>query len=70
MRSEIRKERFKGGLPLEFEIISISDLYRKSKNLLTTLHRPEFYHIIWIQKGTPTHLVDFNSIIIVYLPET
>ncbi len=43
MRSEIRIERFKGELPLEFEIISISDLYRKSKNLLTTLHRPESY---------------------------
>ena len=62
MKSEIRVENFKTGLPLEFEILSISDLYRKSKNLVTTLHRPEFYHVIWIQKGTPTHLVDFNSI--------
>ncbi len=62
MKSEIRIDRFKGGLPLEFEILSISDLYRKSKYLVTTLHRPDFYHIIWIQKGSPTHLVDFNSI--------
>jgi AraC family transcriptional regulator, transcriptional activator of pobA len=62
MRSEIRIDRFKGGLPLEFEILSISDLYKKSKNLVTTLHRPEFYHIIWILKGAPVHLVDFNSI--------
>jgi AraC family transcriptional regulator, transcriptional activator of pobA len=62
MKAEIRIDRFKDGLPHEFEILSISDLYRKSKNLVTTLHRPEFYHIIWIQKGAPTHLVDFKSI--------
>jgi AraC-like DNA-binding protein len=62
MKSEIRKEKFKDGLPLEFEIFSISDLYRRSKNQATTLHRPEFYHIIWIQKGTSAHLVDFTSI--------
>lgn len=62
MKSEIRIEKFKNGLPLEFEIISISNLYKKSEKLVTTLHRPDFYHIIWIQKGTACHLVDFNSI--------
>lgn len=62
MRPEIRKEKFKPGLPREFEIISISDLYNKSKNLITDPHRPEFYHVIWIKEGRATHYVDFKPI--------
>ena len=63
MKPEIRKEKFKGGLQRQFEIISsISDLYNKHKSLMTNPHRPEFYHVIWIQKGYPTHFVDFKPV--------
>lgn len=62
MKPEIRIEKFKPGLPREFEIIYISDLYNKSKNLITDPHRPDFYHVIWITEGMATHYVDFKPI--------
>lgn len=62
MKSEIKKYKFKYGLPVEFEIIKISDLYNQHKSILTTPHRAEFYHIIWIQKGFAKHFVDFKPI--------
>lgn len=62
MKSEIKKYKFKHGLPIEFEIIKISDLYNQHKSILTTPHRAEFYHIIWIQKGSAKHFVDFKPI--------
>ncbi|MCK9207902.1 MAG: AraC family transcriptional regulator [Salinivirgaceae bacterium] len=64
MKPEIKKYKFKHGLPVEFEIINIADLIREHKTLLTSPHRADFYHIIWIQKGSPTHFVDFNPITI------
>ncbi|HTJ52499.1 MAG TPA: helix-turn-helix transcriptional regulator [Cyclobacteriaceae bacterium] len=54
--------KFKPDLTLELEIIAIKDLYSKNKKLLTIAHRADFYHIIWIEKGSPTHLVDFNPV--------
>ena len=62
MKTEIKKFEFKPGLSHEFEIVDIGDLYRDFKDALTTIHRAGFYHIIWFQKGAPTHLVDFNPI--------
>ena len=59
LKSRIKNYKFKHGLPFEFEIIDISDLYRKSKNIVTEPHRASFYHIIWIKQGKPTHFVDF-----------
>ena len=39
------------------------DEFRKTfEDNLTTPHRAGFYVIIWFQKGSPTHLVDFNPI--------
>jgi AraC family transcriptional activator of pobA len=58
----ITKHDFKPGLPMELEILSIKDLYAKSKNQLTQAHRADFYHIIWLEKGKTTHLVDFNPV--------
>ncbi len=58
----IQKYKFKDGLPVEFEILKISELYRQHKNIVTTPHRTNFYHIIWIQSGSTTHYVDFNPI--------
>lgn len=62
MKSEIKKYKFKHGLPIEFEIIKISDLYNQHRSILTVPHRAEFYHIIWIQKGSARHFVDFKPI--------
>jgi AraC family transcriptional regulator, transcriptional activator of pobA len=62
MTTEIKKYDFKAGLPQEFEIVDIAKLYKEFKDSLTTIHRTGFYHIIWFQQGSPTHLVDFNPI--------
>jgi AraC family transcriptional activator of pobA len=52
----------KNGLIQEFEIVDLTDLYNKFKEKLTSIHRTNFYHIIWYQSGSPTHLVDFNPV--------
>jgi AraC family transcriptional regulator, transcriptional activator of pobA len=62
MTTDIIKYNFKKGLPQEFEIVDLAELYRKFEDTLTTTHRTGFYHIIWFQQGSPTHLVDFNPI--------
>lgn len=62
MTTDIIKYDFKTGLPQEFEIVDINKLYKEFKETLTTTHRTGFYHIIWFQQGSPTHLVDFNPI--------
>jgi AraC family transcriptional regulator, transcriptional activator of pobA len=49
-------------MPLELEVIAIKDLYSKNRSQMTIPHRADFYHIIWIEKGKPTHLVDFNPV--------
>jgi AraC family transcriptional regulator, transcriptional activator of pobA len=62
MNKNIKKYPFKSGLPQEFEVISIGELYRDFTDVITAIHRTEFYHIIWFQKGSPIHLVDFEPI--------
>jgi AraC family transcriptional activator of pobA len=62
MTTDIIKYDFKTGLPQEFEIVDIAKLYKEFKGTLTTTHRTDFYHIIWFQQGSPTHLVDFKPI--------
>lgn len=62
MTTDIIRYAFKAGLPQEFEIVNVGELYRNSKGILTSIHRAGFYHIIWYQQGSPTHLVDFNPI--------
>jgi AraC family transcriptional activator of pobA len=64
MATTIKNYVFKPGLPQEFEIVDIAELYKDFKDTLTTVHRTGFYHIIWFQSGSPTHLVDFNPIAI------
>jgi len=60
--TDIKKYTFKTGLPQEFEVVGIGQLYKAFANELTTPHRTGFYHILWFQKGSPTHLVDFNPV--------
>lgn len=62
MTTDIKKYDFKPGLPQEFEVIDIGELYKNSKETLTTIHRTGFYHIIWFLQGNPTHLIDFNPV--------
>jgi AraC family transcriptional regulator, transcriptional activator of pobA len=62
LTTDIKKYSFKPGLPQELEIVGIADLYKEFQETLTTPHRAGFYHIIWFQKGNPTHLVDFNPV--------
>jgi len=62
MKSDIKKYTFKEGLPQEFELVGIRQLYNDHSETLTTPYRAGFYHILWFQKGSPTHLVDFNPI--------
>ncbi len=62
MIPDIKNYDFKTGLPQEFEIVDLVELYNEFKDTLTTIHRTGFYHIIWFQKSHPTHLVDFNPI--------
>jgi len=58
----IQKYPFKPGLPQELEIVGLADIYKEFEGNLTTPHRAGFYIIIWFQKGSPTHLVDFNPV--------
>ncbi|WP_312698235.1 AraC family transcriptional regulator [Sphingobacterium mizutaii] len=58
----INKYEFKSGLPHEFEIVPLKELFDKKQEMLTLPHRTGFYHILWFQKGQPTHLVDFNPV--------
>jgi len=62
MAKKIKNYSFKPGLPQEFEIVSINKLYKEFASDLTSPHRTGFYHILWFQKGNPTHLVDFNPV--------
>jgi hypothetical protein len=61
--TDIIKYDFKNGLPQEFEIVDKVELYKESKDTLTTTHATGFYHIIWFQNGGPTQIlqVKFTS---------
>lgn len=65
MERDITNYVFKPGLPVEFEILSLADLYRDKRDIITRPHRTAFYHIIWFRKGNPMHLVDFSPVGIV-----
>ncbi|SOD90669.1 AraC family transcriptional regulator [Spirosoma fluviale] len=64
MKADIKQYPFKKSLTQEFEIVDLSELRRTSGPIISVPHRAEFYHIIWFQSGTPTHLVDFNPVAI------
>ena len=58
----IKKYDFKEGLPQEFEILNIGALYKGFSEDMTRPHRPGFFQVLWFQKGSPTHWVDFNPV--------
>lgn len=59
---KIKTYKFKNGLPQEFEIINLAELFSSGKKFLTKPHRADFYHTFWFQKGTPVHTVDFVQV--------
>ena len=70
--NDIQKYDFKPGLPQEFEIVNLEDLFVEFSEELTKPHRTEFFHILWFQDSKQTHLIDFipvqvepNSIVFV-----
>lgn len=64
----IVKYDFKEGLPHEFEVLDMTQLYGEFKTELTIPHRAEFYQVLWFQEGAVLHYVDFKPITI--LPDT
>jgi AraC family transcriptional regulator, transcriptional activator of pobA len=62
MTTSIKKYQFKPGLPIEFELLQLQELYKHNKIELTSAHRTGFYHIFWFRKGNLTHVVDFKPV--------
>ncbi len=62
MEEKIKKYLFKDGHDHEFEMLDLGDILNSKKELMTTPHRAQFHHILWIEKGKGTHYVDFNPI--------
>jgi AraC family transcriptional regulator, transcriptional activator of pobA len=58
----MKKIDFKKGLDIEFEIVPLSNIYRKHKYGMTTAHRLNFYQILWFTEGHAEHLVDFKPV--------
>lgn len=64
MKEVIKKYQFKKDLNLEFEILDLSTIFQEKKKMMIEPHRAQFYHILWIEKGSGTHFVDFNPVTI------
>jgi AraC family transcriptional activator of pobA len=59
---EIVTYEFKEGLPIEFEIVDIPELFKVHKNNMARPHRTGFYHIYWVRENGACHVVDFSQI--------
>lgn len=64
LTTDIIKHEFKEGLPHEFEIADLGQLYLEFPEILTASFRTGFYHILWFREGTPDFLVDFKPVTI------
>lgn len=62
MKQTIESHNFKAGLPVQFEIIDLKDLYKSHEVDLTSAHRTNFYQIIWFQQGKGVHNIDFQAV--------
>ena len=58
---EIIKYEFRGGLPVEFEIVDVPALMKRHRNSMVKPHRTGFYHIFWV-RASGTHMVDFSPV--------
>lgn len=59
---KITQYDFKPGVPLGIEVVPLKQLRESLSHMLRVPHRVNFYDIIWIQKGTPVFVADFNRI--------
>lgn len=59
---KISQYDFKPGVPLGIETVPLKQLRESLSHMLRVPHRVNFYDIIWIQKGKPIYVVDFNRI--------
>src|SRR4051812_46975107 len=64
MNSGIKKLTFDEDLKLGLEFISIDHHDAQTEQNLRVPHRASFYLILWFEKGTPVHTVDFQRIAI------
>lgn len=62
MKPIIKQLAFNEKLSLGFEILSVNDHHVQSKKNLRTPHRASFYSIIWFEKGSPVHTIDFSTV--------
>ena len=74
MTKNIHKYDFKSGLPHEFEIVDLGQLYNDFTDVFTSSFRTGFYHIIWFKKGSQSLVIDFNPVkikpnTIIFLPK-
>ena len=61
LSEEIIKYEFRGGLPIEFEIVDVPALMKRHKTNMVKPHRTGFYHILWV-RTSGTHGVDFTPV--------
>jgi len=61
MSDKIPKYNFKKSQNLEFEITSISSIYKKSKTKLIIPHRQDFYGLFYFTNDYGKHFVDFKE---------
>lgn len=61
MRNKIPKYEFNNAKDLEFELTSISAIYKKSKPKLSRPHRQNFYGLFYFTNSHGKHFVDFKE---------
>lgn len=64
MENKIKKYEFKPGLKHEFEVFDLDERVKAASEMMAVPHRAQFYQILWIEKGSGTHYVDFKPITI------
>lgn len=61
MNKKIPKYKFSNAEQLEFELTSITSIYKKSKSKLHTPHRQDFYGLFYFTNTKGSHFVDFKE---------
>ncbi len=58
---KIPKYEFQNPLKIEFELTSLTDIYKKSKQKLHIPHRQDFYGLFYFTNSIGKHYVDFKE---------
>ncbi|MDO5608030.1 MAG: helix-turn-helix transcriptional regulator [Capnocytophaga sp.] len=62
MNDGIEKYHFNPGFAEGFEFAGLRELLARKAEMMNKIHRAAFYQIIWFQKGSPKHFIDFQEI--------